>query len=64
MRTKVSLDRLLSMTAPEKFRGFEQEVESAIARELDERRRKAEEAKRAREKKAKKKRLKAAASSS
>jgi len=53
-----------SVTAMDKFRAFEREVEQGIARELDERRRKYEEVRRSSEKRARKRRLKAQSSSS
>lgn len=48
----------------ERFRAFERDVDQALMRETEERRRAAEGAKRAKEKKAKKKRIKAAAAAS
>jgi len=53
-----------SVTAMDKFRAFEREVEQGITRELDERRRKYEEVRRGSEKRARKRRLKAQSSSS
>jgi hypothetical protein len=54
-------DALRAAANIERFRSFERDIEEAIERESDERRRKIQEAKRAREKRARKKRLKAQA---
>jgi len=53
-----------SVTAMDRFRAYEREVEQSIAREAEDRWRKTEEFRRAREKRARKKRLKAHAAAS
>jgi len=62
--TTLDLDKLKAACDPHKFRAFEREIEQAVSREEQERRRNLEEAKRAKEKRARKKRLKAAARAS
>ena len=65
MPKKLDLEKLrASVTAMDKFRAFEREVEQAIAREADDRKRKIEETRRAKEKRARKKRLKSQAAAS
>ena len=59
MPTTIEFDKLRAACNVERFLAFEREVEGAVQREIDERRRKSEEHKRAREKRARKKRLKA-----
>lgn len=61
MAKTLDLEKLKQACDLAKFRAFERELEQAVAREIEERRRKAQEAKWAREKRARKKRLKAAA---
>ena len=64
MPTSLDLDKLKAMCDVHKFRGFERELEHAVEREVQERRRNLEEAKRARDKRARRKRLKSAAQAS
>jgi len=54
----LDLDKLKAACDLPKFRALEQEMEQAVQREAQERRRNVEETKRAREKRARKKRLK------
>jgi hypothetical protein len=57
----LDLDRLRASADLRRFRAFERDIEDAIEREAEERRRKIQDAKRAKEKRARKKRLKAQA---
>ena len=61
MPNTLDLDALRASANVERFRAFEREIEEAVNREWDERRRKIQETKRAKEKRARKKRLKAQA---
>lgn len=61
MLKTLDLDRLRASADLRRFRAFERDIEDAIEREADERRRKIIDAKRAKEKRARKKRLKAQA---
>jgi len=64
MTESLDFDKLRAPCNIERFMAFERELEGAVQRETDERRRKDEEHKRAREKRARKKRLKAQAQAS
>jgi len=57
----LDLDRLRASADTRRFQAFERDIEEAIDREWEERRRKIQDAKRAKEKRARKKRLKAQA---
>jgi len=57
----LDLDQLRASADVRRFKAFEQDIEDAINREWEERRRAIQDAKRAKEKRARKKRLKAQA---